>query len=85
MANGIVAVEVAESFSVTSRVNQGCILALTLFSLFLSAMLDEAFLHMGDGVYIQSRHSADLLNVAHSRAKTKTTRILLRELLFAVH
>ena len=37
---------------------------------------------MGDGV-IQSRQSADLFNVAHFRAKTKTTRILMRELLFA--
>ena len=46
-------------------------------------MLDEAFRDMGDGVYIQSRQSADLFNVAHFRAKTKTTRILTRELLFA--
>ena len=55
----------------------------TLFSIFLSATLDEAFQCMGDGVYIQSRQSADLFNVAHFRAKTKTTRILTRELLFA--
>ena len=38
---------------------------------------------MGGGVYIQTRQCADLLNVAHFRAKTKTTRILKRELLFA--
>ena len=38
---------------------------------------------MGDGIYIQSRQSADLFNVAHFRAKTKTTQILIRELLFA--
>ena len=53
-----------------------------VFPVFLSAMLDEAFRDMGDGVYIQSRQSADLFNVAHFRAKTKTTRILMRELLF---
>ena len=35
------------------------------------------------GAYLQSRQSADLFNVAHFRAKTKTTRILTRELLFA--
>ena len=48
-------------------------------------MLVDAFRDMGDGVYIQSRQSADLFNVAHFRlrAKTKTTRILMRELLFA--
>ena len=38
---------------------------------------------MGDGVYIQSRQSADVFNVAYFRAKTKTTRILMRELLYA--
>ena len=59
------------------------VLAPTLFSTFLSAMLDEAFRDMGDGGYIQSRQSADLVNVAHFKAKTKTTRILMRELLFA--
>ena len=41
-------------------------------------MFDESFRDMGDGVYIQSRQSADLFNVAHFRAKTK-----MRELLFA--
>ena len=46
-------------------------------------MLDEAFPDMRDVVYIQSRQSADLFNVAHFRAKIKTTRILMRELLFA--
>ena len=38
---------------------------------------------MGDGVYIQFKQSANLFNFAHFRAKTKTTRILVRELLFA--
>ena len=46
-------------------------------------MLDEASRDMDDGVYIQPRQSADLFNVAHFRAKTKTTRIVMRELLFA--
>ena len=54
-----------------------------LFFISVSAMPDETFRDMGDGVYIQSRQSADLFNVALFRAKTKTTRILMRELLFA--
>ena len=83
MANVSVEGEVSESFSVTNGVKQGYVLAPTLFSIFLSAMLDEAFRNVGDGIYIQSRQSADLFNVAHFRAKTKTTRILMRELLFA--
>ena len=84
MANVSVGGEVSESFSVTNGVKQGCVLAPTLFSIFLSAMLDEAFRDMGDGIYLQSRQNADLFNVAHFRAKTKTTRILMRELLFAI-
>ena len=71
MANVNVGGEVSESFSVTNGVKQGCVLAPTLFSIFLSAMLDEAFRDMGNGVYIQSRLSTDLFNVAHFRAKTR--------------
>ena len=82
MANGSVEGEVSESFSITNGVKQGCVLAPTHFSIFLSAMLDETFRDMGDGVYIQSRQSVDLFNVAHFRAKTNTIRIQMRELLF---
>ena len=39
--------EVSESFSVTNGVKQGCVLASTLFSFFLSSMIDEAFRDMG--------------------------------------
>ena len=75
--------EVFDAFAITNGVKQGCVLALTLFSIFLSAMLEEAFRDMGDGIYIQSRQNTDLFTVAHFRAKTKTTNILVRELLFA--
>ncbi|KAK2150129.1 hypothetical protein NP493_2854g00014 [Ridgeia piscesae] len=83
MASVGVGGEVSESFGVTNGVKQCCVLVPTLFSIFLSAMLDEAFRDMGDGVYIQSRQNADLFYVAHFRTKTKTTRVLMRELLFA--
>ena len=75
--------EVSDTFTITNGVKQGCVLAPTLFSIFLSPMLEEAFRDMGDGIYIQSRQNADLFTVAHFRAKTKTTNILVRELLFA--
>jgi hypothetical protein len=73
----------SDSFGVTNGVKQGCVLAPTLFSIFLSAMLEEAFRDLDDGVYIQSRQDADLYNVAHFRAKTKCTLQLIRDLLFA--
>ena len=77
--------EVSDTFAITNGVKQGCVLAPTFFSIFLSAMLEEAFRDMGGGgrIYIQSRQNADLFTVAHFRAKTKTTNILVRELLFA--
>ena len=83
MANVSVGWEASKSFSVINGVQQGYVLAPTLFSVFLSAMPDEVFLDMADDVYIQSKQSDDVFNVAHFRAKTKTTRILMRELLFA--
>ena len=83
MANVSVGGEVSEPFNIIKWVKQGCVLAPTLLSIFLSAMLDEAFRDRGDDVYIQSSQRADLLNVAQFRAKTETTGILMRELRFA--
>ena len=47
MTNVRVGGEVSESFSVINEVKQGCVLAPTLFSNFLSAMHDKAFRDMG--------------------------------------
>ena len=47
--------EVSDKFAITNGVEQGCVLAPTFFSIFLSTMLEEAFRDMGDGIYIQSR------------------------------
>ena len=44
--------EVSDTFAITNGVKQGCVLAHTLFSIFMSAMLEEAFRDMGDGIYI---------------------------------
>ena len=56
MANVSVGGEVSESFSVTNGVKQGCVLAPTLFAIFLSAMLDDAFRDMG----MASTYSPDI-------------------------
>ena len=73
----------SEAFNVTNGVKQGCVMAPTLFSIFLSAMLDVAFQGRREGVYIQSRQDADLFNVTHFKARTKCTLTLVTELLFA--
>ena len=73
----------SNEFAVTNGVKQGCVLAPTLFSLYLSAMLEVAFDDSLDGVCIQTRQNADLFNVAHFKAKTKTSQKIVREMLYA--
>ena len=75
---------VSSDFAVISNgVKQGCVLAPTLFSIYLSAMLEVAFRDSSEGIYIQPRKEADLFNVAHFKAKSKTTNKLVRDLFFA--
>ena len=66
--------EVPDTFAITNGVNQGCVLASTLFSIILSAMLEEAFRDIGDGDYIQSCQNVHLFTVAHFIAKTESTK-----------
>jgi hypothetical protein len=75
--------DISSGFAVTNGVKQGCVLAPTLFSLYLTAMLHTAFKGVHEGIYIQSRHNADLFRVSHFKAKSRTTKHLVREMLFA--
>ena len=61
---------------------QGCVLASTLFSLYLAAMLEVALKETSERVYIQTRKEADLFNVAQFKAKRKTSIKVVREMLF---
>ena len=45
----------SKDFSTSNGVKQGCVLALTPFSLYLTAMLEVAFNYTSEGVYIQTR------------------------------
>ncbi|PIK37320.1 hypothetical protein BSL78_25845 [Apostichopus japonicus] len=73
----------SKPFETKSGVKQGCVLAPTLFGIFFSLLLSYAFQTSTDGIYIHTRHDGKLLNLARLRAKTKITRVLIRELLFA--
>ena len=75
--------DTSKEFAVTNGVKQGCVLAPTLFSIYLAAMLHVAFKHAHKGIFIQTRHGADLFNVSHFKAKSCTTKHLVREMLFA--
>ena len=70
-------------FAVMNGVKQGCVLVPTLFSLYLSAILEVAFNDSFDGVSIQTRHNVDIFNVSHIKARTKTSQKIVREMLFA--
>ena len=70
-------------FAVTSDVKKGSVLAPTLFSLYRTAMLEVAFDGVGNSIYIQTHTNPDLFNVALFRAKTRTSQILMTEMLIA--
>ena len=75
--------ELSEPFVVANGVKQGCVLAPTLFSIFLTATLTHAFNGCEKGVLLQSRPNADLFNVNQFKSVRKTNKVLVREMMFA--
>ena len=73
----------SESFPIQNGVKQGCVLAPTLFGIYFAVMLSQAFNNSSEGVYLHSRSDGKLFNIARLRAKTKISKVLVRELLFA--
>ena len=73
----------SEAFSIKSGVKQGCVLAPTLFGIFFSMLLSYAFKNTTEGVYLHTRSSGKLFNLARLKAKTKVRKVLIREMLFA--
>ena len=55
--------EYSEPFMVTNRVKQGCVMALTLFTIIFSAMLTDAFQDVDAGFPIRYRFDGNLLNL----------------------
>ena len=77
----------SEAFKVSSGAKQGCVLAPTLFDIFFSMLLQYAFKNCswegGGGVFLHTRSDGKLLNIACLHAKTKVTKVLILEMLFA--
>ena len=71
----------SERFSITHGTKQGCVLAPTLFSLFLTVVLLKLSREIESRVHITTRSDGRLFNLA--RLKAKTRRELVTELLFA--
>ena len=72
----------SDPFSVGHGVKQGCVLAPTLFTIFLAAVLKSMPEELGD-LYIRTRSDGDLFNLRRLKAKKKTQELLIQELLFA--
>ena len=72
----------SKTFPICRGVKQGCVLAPTLFGIFFSALLAHAF-PQEDGIRLHTRSTGGLFNLSRLRAKTKTKRVLIRELLYA--
>ena len=72
----------SDAITVSHDTKQGCVMAPMLFSIILSIMLQDAFRDNDLGIYIQFRTNGNIFNLQHLKAKTKTTELLVRDLLF---
>ena len=75
--------ELSDPFPVTYGVKQGCVLALTLFSMMFSAMLTAVFQHGDNGIPFRYRFDGKLFNLRRLQAKSKVPTEVLDEFLFA--
>ena len=61
----------SDPFSVGHGVKQGCVLAPTLFTIFLATVLKSMPEELGD-LYIQTKSDGDLFNLKRLKARNKT-------------
>lgn len=75
--------EQSDAFSVTIGTRQGCVLAPTLFNIFLTAVLEIAFCDYVGGVYIRYRTDGGLHNLSRFRATSKLKYTVVQHALYA--
>lgn len=73
----------SKEFDVKNGVKQGCVLGLTLVSLYLAAIFEVAFSNVTEGICIQTCDDANLFKVSHFKTGTKTSLKMAREMLYA--
>ena len=73
----------SESFEIRSGVKQGCVLAPTLFGVFLGMLLKHAFDTTTKGIYLHTLSDGRLFILARLRANTKVREVLIRDMMFA--
>ena len=72
-----------DPFEISHGLKQGCVLAPTLFTLFLTALLSIVSEVLSTGVFIRTRSDGKLFKLARLKASTTTRELCIRELLFA--
>ena len=75
--------ESSNPFPVTNEGKQGCVLASTLFSMMISAMLTDTFQDGDNGIPIRFRFDGKLFILRRLQAKSKVQTEVLDEFLFA--
>ncbi|KAJ2944193.1 hypothetical protein O0L34_g18171 [Tuta absoluta] len=75
--------ERSTSFGVNRGVRQGCVLAPTLFGIYLSALLLSAFENCDVGVHLHTRTDGRLFNIGLLKSKRLRLDLIARELLYA--
>ena len=75
--------EPSKSFKVTNGVEQGCVLAPTLFSIMFSTMLSDAFRDCELRINIRYRTDGKLFNLRRLKAITKVKETDIRNFFFA--
>lgn len=70
-------------FPIATGVKQGCVLAPTLFSLYLSAVLIKVNTQALAGVVVKFRHDGGLFNLQRLKARSKTQTVKVTELQYA--
>ena len=75
--------QTSEPFSVTNGTKQGCVMTPLLFTLVFSAMLNGAFHDNDLGALIWFRTDGNVFNLRRLNSKTRTSKVLIRDLLFA--
>ena len=72
-----------DPFEISHCLKQGCVLAPTLFTPFLTALLSTVSEHLSAGVFIRTRSDGKLFQLARLKVCTKTREPCIRELLFS--
>ena len=72
-----------DPFEISHGLKQGCVLAPTLFTLFLAALLSTVSEHLSTGDFVRTRSDGKLFKLARLKASTRTREPCIHELLFA--